>query len=219
MAGPRELPETASVAHSADGGRLFAPSAARNTDAIVTLAAEVAPSGGQALEIASGTGQHIVALAKALPHLHWQPSEVDPERRASIDNYVAHAQLENLATAVELDATNPGWSATYCGQSFILLVNLLHLISDREARTLISEAAAALAPGGVLMIYGPFMRDTDLTSEGDAAFHASLKEKDPEIGYKSDFDVLDWGQSQWLDYLDMVEMPANNLAILFQKAA
>lgn len=212
------LPDTASVAHPDAAGRLFAPSAARNADAIVTLAAEMAPKDGRALEIASGTGQHIVELASALPGLQWQPSEIDPQRRESVDARVADAMLGNVSTCIDLDATEPGWGMEHSGQDFIVLVNLLHLISAPEARTLITEAATALAPSGVLMIYGPFLRDGELTSEGDAAFHASLQSQDPEIGYKSDFNVLDWGQSVWLDYLDMVEMPANNLAILWRKA-
>lgn len=212
------LPETASVAAQQEGGRLFAPSAARNAEAIVTLAKDRAPNAGRALEIASGTGQHVVALASALPGLHWQPSDIDAERRVSIDAHVTDAGLANVAQAIALDATTPGWSAQHAKQDFILLVNLLHLISTAEARVLISEAAAALAPGGVLMVYGPFMRDDELVSDGDKTFHASLVAKDPEIGYKSDFDVLEWGQAAWLDYLDMVEMPANNLSILWQKA-
>lgn len=212
------LPDTASVAMQAEGGRLFAPSAARNVEAIVALARDMAPQKGRALEIASGTGQHVVELAAALPGLQWQPSDVDAARRVSIDAHVADAELENVAPAIELDATAPGWGAGHGGQDFVILANLLHLISQDEARVLIREAALALAPGGILMVYGPFMRDDALVSDGDKAFHASLTAQDPDIGYKSDFDVLDWGQTEWLDYLDMVEMPANNLSILWRKA-
>lgn len=212
------LPDSASVATPDAEGRLFAPSAARNAEAIVSLIGDVAGEmTGVALEIASGTGQHIAALAAALPGLHWQPSDIDTERRKSIDAYAASANLPNLSPAIALDATSPGWGVEHGGKSFICLANLLHLISTKEARILISEAAEALAPGGRLMIYGPFMRDEELTSAGDEAFHASLVSQDPEIGYKSDFDVVEWGLSSWLDYEDMVEMPANNLAILWRK--
>jgi SAM-dependent methyltransferase len=213
------LPDSASVATPGEDGRLFAPSAARNADAIVALVADNAPSTGKALELASGTGQHIVHLARAMPGLTWQPSEIDATRRASINGYLAEAALPNVAEALDLDATSPGWGSQNAGHSLILLVNLLHLISTAEARTLISEAAQALAPGGTLVIYGPFMRDDELTSDGDRTFHASLQAKDPEIGYKSDFDVVDWGRDAWLDFADMVEMPANNLAIIWRKPA
>ena len=213
------LPDSASTATPGEDGRLFAPSAARNADAIVALVADNTPSTGKALELASGTGQHIVHLASAMPGLTWQPTEIDATRRASINGYLAEAALPNVTEAIDLDATSPGWGNQNAGQSLILLVNLLHLISTAEARTLISEAAQALAPGGTLIIYGPFMRDDELTSDGDRTFHASLQAQDPEIGYKSDFDVVDWGREAWLDFADMVEMPANNLAIIWRKPA
>ncbi|MEQ9694951.1 DUF938 domain-containing protein [Shimia sp. SDUM112013] len=212
------LPPSASVVAPDTDGRLFAPAADRNAAAIVEVAASHAPkTAGPALELASGTGQHSVALAKAIPQLRWQPTEIDATRRASIDAYVAEAKLPNLARAIQLDATAPGWGLDHAGQSMILLANLLHLISESEARTLIHEAAEALAPGGILMIYGPFRRDDELTSDGDVAFHQSLQAADPEIGYKSDFEVLEWGLSCFLDYADMIEMPANNLSILWRK--
>ncbi len=214
----RSLPKTASVATQQEDGRLYAPSAARNTEAITAVALDIAPKQeGSALELASGTGQHVVALAAALPHLRWQPSDVDPERRDSINAYAQQAGLANIAAAANLDATMAGWGDTHTGQNFILLVNLLHLVSTPEARTLIAEAGIALANNGSLMIYGPFMRDQDLISEGDATFHASLQAQDPEIGYKSDFDIVEWGQNAGLDFVDMIEMPANNLAIVMRK--
>lgn len=213
------LPDTASVAQPGENGRLFAPSAARNADAIVELVCDHAPADGKALEIASGTGQHVVLLAAATPGLHWQPSDVDSDRRASIDAYAAEARLPNIATALGLDATAVGWHSHHGGQDFILLVNLLHLVSGNEARTLVLEAASALSTGGTLMIYGPFMRDGTLISDGDASFHASLQAQDPEIGYKSDFEVLDWAMDAGLAFADMVEMPANNLAVLVRKPA
>lgn len=218
MAHQRSLPETASVATPEENGRLFAPSAARNAEAITAVVVDIAPKqDGIALELASGTGQHVVALAAALPHLHWQPSDVDPERRDSINAYAQQAGLANIAAAANLDATTAGWSDEHSGQSFILLVNLLHLVSTPEARTLIGEAATALDANGTLMIYGPFMRDQELISEGDASFHASLQAQDPELGYKSDFDIVEWGQNAGLDFVDMIEMPANNLAIVMRK--
>ncbi|WP_282157024.1 DUF938 domain-containing protein [Shimia thalassica] len=212
------LPPTASVTTPQDNDRLYAPSAARNVTDVVEVAKMHAPvKEGKALELASGTGQHIIALATVLPRFQWQPTEVDADRRKSINAYIAESALSNITAAIPLDATASGWGATHTGQSLIMLSNLLHLISTPEAQTLIREAAIALAPGGVLMVYGPFMRDGELTSDGDASFHQSLQDADPEIGYKSDFDVLEWGQSHFLDYLDMVEMPANNLSILWRK--
>ncbi|HSG57817.1 MAG TPA: DUF938 domain-containing protein, partial [Paracoccaceae bacterium] len=178
------LPDTASVAHPSDDGRMFAPSAARNAADIATLVADHAPATGRALEIASGTGEHAVVFARAMPGLDWQPTDIDAARRASVNAHAAVAGLPNLRPAIPLDATAAGWGAAHAGQDLIVLVNLLHLISVFEAKTLIAEVAQALAPGGRFVLYGPFLRDGQTTSEGDTAFHASLRAQDPEIGYK-----------------------------------
>lgn len=211
------LPETASIVQMGEGERLVAPSAARNASAICDLLGAVAANAGNALELASGTGQHVVRFAARLPGLDWQPSEIDATRRASIDCYVADCGLDNIAPAIALDATAPGWAERHRGQALIVLVNLLHLIATAQARILISEAAGALAPGGRVVIYGPFMRAGELTSQGDASFHASLTAHDPEIGYKDDFEMMDLLQANGLDMVDVVEMPANNLALVAEK--
>lgn len=211
----RPLPPTASVAEPVGGDRLFAPAAERNATAIGDLLAEVAPQQGRALELASGTGQHVAAFAARLPGLSWQPSDPAPERRASIDAYARG--LANVAPAIDLDACAPGWGQRLAGQDLVLLVNLLHLVPARDVAVLISEAAQALRPGGVFLVYGPFLRAGELTSAGDAAFHASLVESDPEIGYKDDFDTMDLIQAAGLEMLRVVEMPANNLALVARR--
>ncbi|AZV79460.1 DUF938 domain-containing protein [Parasedimentitalea marina] len=213
----RSVPGTASVA-TPEGGKLFAPSAARNMPALVDLLTQVAPTQGHALEIASGTGQHVVGYASRLPGLIWQPTEVDAVRRASIDAYAVEAGLDNVLTARALDATSPGWGSQLDRpQDLIVLSNLLHLISKPETRILISEAAAALAPDGQLVIYGPFMRNTSLSSDGDVAFHASLIAHDPETGYKDDGETKIWLQDAGLNMVGSPEMPANNLALISKK--
>ncbi|SHF01357.1 Protein of unknown function [Ruegeria intermedia] len=211
----RKLPPTASVAEPAEGARLFSPSAARNTGPLSELLEQVAPAGGKALELASGTGQHVAAFAERLPALRWQPTEIDAARRASIDDYAR--DLPNVAPAIALDATERGWADRHGGQDLIVLINLLHLISQPEAEAIITEAARALAPGGRFVLYGPFMRAGELTSEGDARFHATLTAQDPEIGYKDDFDMIDLMQDAGLELARVVEMPANNLALVAEK--
>lgn len=215
----RPLPDTASVAHLVTGARLSAPSAERNASAITQALQDIAPRSGRALEIASGTGQHVVHFAAALPGLIWQPSEIDPARRASIDAHAGDAALPNLRAAIALDATADGWGARHGDQDLIVLINLLHLISTPEARTLIKEAALALASTGRFAIYGPFLRDGVATSEGDARFHASLCAQDPEIGYKDLAEVMDWLQAAGLDPITPQEMPANNLMLVAERHA
>ncbi len=161
----------------------------------------------------------MAAFAARFPGLHWQPSDPDPARRASIDAYAAESGGGNIAPAIDLDASRPGWGAELSGQTLITLCNLLHLIPMDWVEVLIAEAAQALAPGGRLVIYGPFMRAGELTSAGDEAFHASLTAQDPRIGYKDDFDVIDLLQAAGLEMVEVVEMPANNLALVAQKPA
>jgi SAM-dependent methyltransferase len=215
----RDLPPSASVAHAGDDARMHAPAAERNAGAITEALQDIAPATGRALELASGTGQHAVAFARAMPVLDWQPSEVDAERRASIDAHAAATSLPNLRAAIPLDATEPGWGAGHAGQALIVLVNLLHLIRTDEAQTLIVEAARALDPGGVFAVYGPFLRAGRATSDGDARFHASLKAQDPDLGYKDMAEVQGWLEAQGLHPVRTLEMPANNLMLSARRPA
>ncbi|MFS4580865.1 DUF938 domain-containing protein [Phaeobacter sp. C3_T13_0] len=217
----RTVPGEASVALSDEGEKLFAPSAERNLGPIADLLVQIAPkpSDGnaprlRALEIASGTGQHVIGFAVCCGHLNWQPTDVDQARLSSINAYVADSGCTNISPALQLDATEAPWPDTIGKFDLIVLCNLLHLISIPEAQALIQGAATHLAPRGQFVIYGPFKRGGVLTSDGDHAFHSKLAAHDPEVGYKDDFDVMDWLQSNGLDMSEVIEMPANNLALV-----
>ena len=212
-----KLPDTASVANSQGDGRLLSPSAEQNSAPIVNLIKRIAPETGKALEIASGTGQHVVKLALSLPSLLWLPSEVEENKLKSISAWIKNENLRNIKLPLYLDATEPGWSKTVPRSDFILLVNLLHLISLNEAETLIDELSKALKINGFALVYGPFMRKGQLTSEGDKNFHYSLIQADPDIGYKNDLDMLALFSNSGIFCLETVEMPANNLAFVLKK--
>ena len=213
----QNLPKTASVANYESDGRLNAPSAVRNSQPIVELVKKTAIKSGNALEIASGTGQHVVKLASALPHLNWQPSDVDEARIKSIRCWSNDQHLTNLKPPCLLDATTKGWATEHYGQDFILLVNLLHLISTKETKILVKEISKALASNGLSIIYGPFMRSGKLISKNDMEFHHSLINTDPDLGYKNDVDMLNLFGEVGLVHLSTEKMPANNLAFILQK--
>ena len=202
---------------SKDGERLFSASAERNSWPIINVVKRIAPNSGEALEIASGTGQHIAKLALSLPNLSWSPSEVEPERLKSINAWVEKENLLNIKTPIHLDATEPGWAESLPQYDFIFLINLLHLISWNETKTLISELSKSLIKNGIVFIYGPFLRNGNLTSEGDKIFHNSLIQTDPDIGYKNDLDMLTLFANSSLSHLETVVMPANNLGFVLQK--
>ena len=217
MAHRKNLPATACVTNLEADGRLSAPSALRNAEPIVELVREIAIKPGNALEIASGTGQHVVKLAAALPLLNWQPSDVDETRIKSIRCWSNDHHLTNLNPPCLLDATKEGWAAEHHDQDLIILVNLLHLISIEETKILVKEVSKALAPKGVSIIYGPFMRSGELISKGDMEFHHSLINTDPDLGYKNDLDMLNLFGEAGLVHLSTNKMPANNLAFITQK--
>jgi SAM-dependent methyltransferase len=213
----RTIPATASVVKKMKGDRLHSPAAAKNVSHITELVCSVSPKNGAALEIASGTGQHIIKLAAAIPNLTWQPSDIDIARLNSIVSWSFEKQLPNLLPPIKLDVTYEGWSALCPDQDFVLLVNLLHLVSESEAIVIIGEISQSLTPGGRCVIYGPFMRDGFLTSDGDKFFHQSLIEADPDIGYKNDTWMLDLFQSHNLKTVKIANMPSNNLAFIIEK--
>jgi SAM-dependent methyltransferase len=198
--------------------RRHAPSAERNKDAIVAALAGILPEKGRALEIASGTGQHIARLAALHPGVRWQPSDANPDNLGSIAAWAAAAGCDNLCAPIVLNAAVAGWAAGLAGQDLILVVNLLHLVSGAEADCVLAEAAAALAPGGRLAVYGPFMRDGMTTSAGDAAFHDSLRQQDPAIGYKDQAWVQGRMAAAGLIPEPPVAMPANNLFLIARRA-
>lgn len=200
-----------------EGAKRHAPSAALNLEAIADVLEQHLPCKGHALELASGTGQHIVAFAARFPGLIWQPSDIDPANRASIRAWAADHPCENLRDPIDLDACVPDWSAGRGGNTVICLTNLLHLISRMEAETLLTEVARALAPEGVFCLYGPFRRAGVLTSDGDRAFDASLRAQDPLIGYKD----IEWVETLLsdcgLNLRALIMMPANNLMLVMQR--
>lgn len=194
-------------------GRRHAPSAIRNQNAILDVLRVEAPPKGKLLEIASGSGQHAAAGAKALPGLIWQPSDANPDNLASITAWAAHDPQPNLRAAVVLDAASPGWAKDWPAQDVVLIINLLHLIPTNIAQAIIANAARALAPGGKLMLYGPFLRDGQTTSDGDAAFDASLRAQDERLGYKD----LAWVIAEVANANltpRTIDMPANNLMLI-----
>jgi Protein of unknown function (DUF938) len=200
----------------APDARLSTPATRRNLDPIRAILMAHAPRRGRALELAAGTGEHALAFSHAFPGLAWQPTDIDPARLASIAAWAALCGPQTLAAPIPLDAASPGWSAAHGPVEMILLVNLLHLISDAKAATVLTEIALALAPGGTAFLYGPFLRAGRATSDGDARFHASLRAQDPATGYKD----LDWVQRHLRPLaVSRAKMPANNLMLIARAAA
>jgi len=216
---PRKLhlPDTHAMGDGGSDGRLFAPSAGRNQQPILELLLQHAPRSGRALEIASGTGQHIRAFAEAMPGLVWQPTDLAPANLPGIRAWITGAGLENLRAPLLMDAAAPGWAARHGPYDLLLTVNLMHLISEPEMDAIVTESARALTDGGLWLIYGPFRRADGFASAGDAAFHDRLRAQDPAIGYKTMGTVCTLLASAGFTTTEVIEMPANNVALLARK--
>lgn len=198
-------------------GRLSAPAAARNLAPILAVLQDHMPAEGRAVEIASGTGQHCAAFAEAFPRIHWQPTDVAPERLASIDAWADASGRQNIARAVPLNVEQTDWPFEDGSAQVLFLANLLHLVSEGAAEAVVRGGAKLLAPDGRYFIYGPFLRSGSFASDGDASFHASLRQQDPAIGYKDVDQVAEFAGRYGLEILDRRDMPANNLMFVLGK--
>jgi hypothetical protein len=211
-----EHPKIHSNADTGADGRMVAPSAARNIQPILQALAEHVPAEGRALEIASGTGEHAIAFARAFPRVIWQPTDIAPDRLASIEAWRAAERAENLEPAQWLDASVPAWNAGRF--DLAVTVNLFHLIPEQAARSVVAGVARALVPGARWFVYGPFRSAGRFRSPGDESFHERLTESDPAIGYKDIEWLIETCADAGLEWDDLISMPANNLALVTRMA-
>ena len=211
------LPPTASQTENIGKKKLYSASAARNAPFILEVLSQYLPDKGKVLEIASGTGQHCTYFAEAFCALEWQPSEINPKRLDSIQAYIKETNQVNFNMPLSLDATAENWAKEIDAYNVIIVINFFHLISNKEMKNLIRESSLALQTNSYFVIYGPFMRGGELTSDQDIKFHTSLIECDPDIGYKDDFDILDEIEANNLSPEAIIEMPSNNLMFIAKK--
>ena len=193
-----------------------APAAARNRDPILAVLRDVLPAHGTVLEIASGTGEHAVHFAAALPHLIWQPTDRDPEARASMAAHRALAGLLNLLPPLELDACAPSWPLARADA--IIAINMIHIAPWSATEGLLAGAARTLAAGGVLYLYGPFQENGVHTAPSNASFDLSLRQRDPSWGVRDLREVTALAQAHGLEFVQRVAMPANNLSVVFRRS-
>jgi SAM-dependent methyltransferase len=193
---------------------LYAAAAERNRQPILEVIQPVLPQSGTVLEIASGTGQHVVHFAAALPGLDWQPSDPDPANRASILALIQAADLSNVAQPLDLDVLEP-WPKLEIDA--LITSNLLHISPPRVLPALLSGAAALLKPGGIVHIYGPFLQHGRFTSEGNARFDASLRARNPQWGLRDIAEVEACAARFGFTDMRVADMPANNFSILLRK--
>ena len=196
-------------------GRLVVSSADRNRGPILKVLERVLPKTGLVLEIASGTGQHVVHFAQALRGLSWQPTDMDAACRRSISAWLATAELANVRQPLDLDVRALPWRVPTLDA--IVCLNLIHIAPWSVATALFAGAALALRESGLLYLYGPYSVQGRHTSPSNAAFDNALRGENPEWGLRDLKEVESLAKDQGFDLAETIEMPANNFSVLFRK--
>lgn len=202
-----------------------APATQRNREPILQVLQRVLPTEGTVLEVGSGTGEHAIFFAPRLQPRQWQPSDVDSESLASISAWMQEYPCENLHPPLELDIRDASWCVER-GKGYALQVapitaiasiNTIHIAPWSATEGLMAGAGRILPSGGILYLYGPFQRNGRHTAPSNESFDASLRFQNPEWGIRHLEDVINVAQANQLEFLETVDMPANNFSVVFQR--
>ena len=194
----------------------FYPAAEQNREPILTVLTELFDRPGLVLELGSGSGQHAVHFAAHLGHLTWQPTDL-PEQLPGIERWREIADLDNVRRPLALDLGDPDWPITACDEAFS--ANTAHVLPWRLVAAMLSGVAQRLRPGGRFCLYGPFRYGDRHTSESNASFDASLRQRDPNQGVRDALRLEEFGHEVGLELRDDRAMPVNNRLLVFRRVA
>jgi hypothetical protein len=193
--------------------RLSSPAAQRNRDPILDVLRLHLPPRGLVVEVASGSGEHVVHFAQHLPGLTFQPSDPDEDARASIDSWAAESGLPNIRPALDFDVTRKSWP--FVNAAAILCINMIHISPWAATEALIAGAARHLTRGGILYLYGPYKCGGAHTAPSNAAFDESLRMRNAEWGVRDLETVAALAMEAGFSEPAITPMPANNLSLIF----
>lgn len=203
------------VASADEDPRLHAPATQRNRMPILEVLSRVLPGSGTVLELASGTGEHAAWFAQHLRPLEWQPSDPDAQMRRSIDAHARFAGVRSMAPARDIDVTQSPWPMERADAA--VCINLLHISPWAATEGLFAGCAGLLPARAPLVIYGPFKRGGAHTAESNARFDESLRTRNPEWGVRDVDEVAASATGHGFALSEVVEMPANNLILVFRR--
>jgi hypothetical protein len=199
-------------------GLRHAPASARNREPIAAALAELLPAAPcRVLEIASGSGEHGLWVARALPQVTWTPSEASADGLAAIEAWrgLCPELHDRVEAPVLIDAATPPWPGPKMDAVFV--ANLTHIAPWAVTLGLMAGAAARLRAGGLLLIYGPFNEEGQFTGPGNAAFDADLKMRNPEWGLRDRAAVDAAAKLQGFDAAPLRRMPADNRLLVYRR--
>lgn len=202
------------IASEAGGNvRKHAPATLRNRDAIAAMLTSRLPANGLVLEIASGSGEHVVHFAARFDQLRWQPSDPDPHALASIEAWRQDGPTANLLPPLCIDAASDEWSIG--AADAVICINMSHIAPWGATLGLVAGARRVLPPGGPLILYGPFTQAGVPTAPSNVAFDLSLRQRDKEWGLRAAEDVIKACGENGFGEAELLPMPANNLSLIF----
>ena len=196
----------------------YSLAAERNKHPILDVLRQALPAQGHALEIASGTGQHVAWFATHLPQWTWQPSDADARALCSIAAHTSGQGLANVHPPVQLDVMAPGWLPQPTLFDLVYCANMLHISPWATCAALMQGSAQHLAVDGVLVTYGPYLEADVPTAEGNLAFDQSLRMRNPAWGIRRREDVEQVAAGAGLRLAARHAMPANNLLLVWARA-
>lgn len=194
--------------------RRHAPATERNREPILAILRDVLPPAGTVLEVASGTGEHAIHFARALPGLIWQPSDPDPGALLSIRAWAETARLPNLRPPLQIDAAAE-WPIERADA--VLCVNMVHISPWEATVGLLRQSSKLLPVGGPLILYGPYFQQGVETAPSNMAFDESLRARDSRWGLRQLEEVVSLAKSLGLHLEEVHSMPANNLTVVLRK--
>ena len=198
--------------------RRYSAAAERNGPPILAELQRLLPPRGVMLEIASGTGQHAAHFAAALTDWHWQATDPEPASMASIRAWCTG--LAHVRPPLRLDVLDVPWPDELPSEvDAIFCANMLHIAPWPCTAALMRGAAGHLAPGGLLITYGPYLEDGVPTSSGNLAFDADLRARDPAWGLRRLAEVAAQAAAVGLVLRERVAMPANNLLLAWGRGS
>jgi cyclopropane fatty-acyl-phospholipid synthase-like methyltransferase len=200
--------------------RMFSPSAARNSSAILTVLKRVLPTHGMVLEIGCGTGEHAVCFAEAMPTLSWLPSDPDAASRASTASWTGLKGLRNVLPPRDIDVGAAQWGVEGSAPfDAMVSINMVHIAPWAATLGLFAGAGRLLRPGGLLVLYGPFLHNGAHNAPSNAAFDETLKARNPSWGLRDIADLERVAEDSGLGLREMIDMPANNTLLVFSRTS
>ncbi len=194
---------------------VYAPAILRNRDLIFDVLRVVLPKRGVILEIASGSGEHVVHFARNFPSLAFQPSDREPDASQSVAAWVKATGVTNVRAPMVLDVSQSPWPIA--SADGIICINMVHISPWEATLGLVRGAAAILPPTAPLYLYGPYKREGFATAPSNQAFDRSLSDRNPTWGLRDLEAVAAVAQSVGFLVPTITEMPANNLSVVFRR--